>query len=91
VTGQGGTGEDLTLLKVNLTPAARSALEKVAALTDSGLTDTVNRALLLFSEVADIAANHEGAYWSVYPDFDARGAVWLLVTRDRPKKRRWPW
>jgi hypothetical protein len=91
VTGQGGTGEDLTLLKVNLTPEARSALERAAALTGETRTDVVNRALLLLAGVADIAANHEGDYWVGYPDWDARGGVWLLVSRQRPKRRWRPW
>ena len=88
MTGQGGDGP-LRTLTVNLTPQASGALEDAAALTGDDLTDTVCRALLLYGEVADIAANHEGAYWARYPRFDRRGDVWLLVTRERPKKRWW--
>jgi len=78
---------DLTKFTVNLTPAARSALDKAAALHNDTRTDVTNRALMLYAAVAEITANHEGSYWVGYPDFDERGAVWLLVARERPK----PW
>lgn len=92
MTGRGGDGEDLTLLSVNLTPPARSALEKAASLTGDGLTDTVNRALLLYAQVAELA-EHEGAYRVDVEDFDDR-PLFLLVSRSPlvSQKRKWfPW
>lgn len=91
MTAQGGDGPaDLTRLTVNLTPAARSALEDAALRTGDTRTDTVNIALMLYAQIAELA-EHEGAYWSEYPHFDGRGSVWLLIARERPKRRWRPW
>jgi hypothetical protein len=90
MTGQDSTG-DLTRLTVNLTPRATAAMHAAGQMLGVSNTDTVNISLMLLAQVTGIATLHEGAYWAEYPDFDERGSVWLLVTRERPKKRRWPW
>lgn len=93
MSGIGSSGpeprEDLTRLTVNLTRPARAALDKAVALHGDTNTDVVNYALMLYVQVVDIAANHEGSYWVQCPQFDDMGDVWLLVARQRPKRRRW--
>lgn len=47
---------------VNLTPRAFQALEQAAKLTNHSQTDTVNRALQVYSYIADITRNHGDVY-----------------------------
>lgn len=47
---------------VNLTPRAFQALEQAAKLTHDTQTDTINRALQIYSYIAGITCNHGDVY-----------------------------
>jgi hypothetical protein len=52
--------DDLTQLTVNLTESAATALEFAAVLSGDNRTDTVNRALLIFNAIAEVATEGGG-------------------------------
>lgn len=80
MTGQGGDGT-LTHLSVNLTPAARSALEESARRSGLSRTDVVNIAVMLFGQIAELA-DHDGVYRMTWPDLGGRPLY--LKTSRRP-------
>lgn len=94
MSGEGGTGpgDDLTRLTVNLTASATSALEQAAHLTGDTRTDVVNRALLIYRDLA-VAAGREGIIRTDIRDWDDR-PLYLLSWRQpfvRAKRKWFPW
>lgn len=75
--------DDLVKLTVFLTPAAHADLEEAAeALGDTG-TDTVNRALMVYNSIVEVAQNGGGRM-----GFDLTDGYRadLLVTRVSPQR-----
>lgn len=91
MTGQGGTGEDLTLLKVNLTPRATAALHAAARMTDDTNTDVVNIAVMLYAQIveAGIESYSGGTVLREWPSFDMDETLRIAVRTTRKWWQRW--
>jgi hypothetical protein len=57
----GGGGNQLVRVTVNLTPRSYSALERASDLTGDNRTDTINRALLVYSLIQELADQGGGS------------------------------
>ncbi|MGW1449636.1 hypothetical protein ACWCO3_15300 [Micromonospora sp. NPDC002411] len=57
----GGGGNQLVRVTVNLTPRSYSALERASELTGDNRTDTINRALLVYSLIKELSDQGGGS------------------------------
>lgn len=78
----------MSRMSVFFTPRAEAALNATAERAGESLTATVNRAVQLYAQIAEMA-EHEGVYRVTVPDFDER-PLYLKVSR-QPWRKWLPW